>query len=53
MQPLDVGVFHTYKHWHSEAVFAVSYTGIGKFTKIEFLTAIREIRKKTFKMQTI
>jgi hypothetical protein len=20
LQPLDVSVFHTYKHWHSEAI---------------------------------
>jgi hypothetical protein len=53
LQPLDVGVFHAYKHWHSEAVANASQTGGGKFTKIEFLHALHSIREKTFKSQTI
>jgi hypothetical protein len=53
LQPLDVGVFHAFKHWHSEAVFAASYTGISKFTRVEFLTALLSIREKTFKLRTI
>jgi hypothetical protein len=53
LQPLDVGVFHALKHWHNEAIFAASYTGIGKFTRVEFLAALRSIREKTFKIQTI
>ena len=53
VQPLDVGVFHAYKHWHSEAVANASQTGGGKFTKIEFLHALQIIREKTFKKQTI
>jgi hypothetical protein len=53
LQPLDVGVFHAYKHWHSEAIANATQTGGGKFTKIEFLHALDTIRQKTFKKQTI
>ena len=53
LQPLDVGVFQAYKYWHSEAIANATQTGIGKFTKIEFLHALDTIRQKTFKKQTI
>jgi DNA-binding transcriptional MerR regulator len=53
LQPLDVGVFSAYKHWHSEAVEAASITGCQKFTKDEFLYAIATIRDKTFRPHTI
>jgi hypothetical protein len=53
LQPLDVGVFHAYKHWHSEAIADATATGCGKFTKVEFLYALSTIRKKTFKPRTI
>ena len=53
LQPLDVGVFYTYKHWHSEAVADATYSGIGKFTKVEFLHALSSIHTKTLKRSTI
>jgi hypothetical protein len=53
LQPLDVGVFSVYKHYHSEAVEAATMTGCRKFTKDEFLYAIGEIRAKTFRPYTI
>jgi hypothetical protein len=53
LQPLDVGVFHVYKHRHAQAVEDASYTGCGKFTKVEFLAAISKIRQNTFKRRTI
>jgi hypothetical protein len=53
LQPLDVGVFQAYKHWHSEAIAEASQLGIGKFTKNEFLYVLKTIRQKTFKPQTI
>lgn len=53
LQPLDVGIFHAYKHWHSEAVADATATGCGKFTKVEFLHALTSIRKRTFKRRTI
>lgn len=53
LQPLDVGVFSVYKHWHSEAVEAATMTGCRKFSKDEFLYSIGEIRRKTFQPHTI
>ncbi|KAJ5605075.1 hypothetical protein N7510_010229, partial [Penicillium lagena] len=43
LQPLDVGVFNVYKHWHSEAVEAATMSGCTKFTKDLFLQSIRTI----------
>jgi hypothetical protein len=53
LQPLDVGVFHVYKHWHSEMIEDMTITGCTKFTKDDFLAAITSIRQKTFKASTI
>ncbi|KAJ5543879.1 hypothetical protein N7494_005158 [Penicillium frequentans] len=53
LQPLDVGVFNVYKHWHSQAIEEATATGCTKFTKTEFLAAINSIRQKTFKNSTI
>jgi hypothetical protein len=53
LQPLDVGVFNVYKHWHAEAIEAVTMTGCQKLTKDEFLYALATIRTKTFKLSTI
>jgi hypothetical protein len=53
LQPLDVAVFNVFKHWHSEAIADATQSGCGKFTKIEFLHALSEIRRRTFKKSTI
>ena len=53
MQPLDVVVFQPYKHHHAEAVDEATRTGCVEFNKMEFLAALPEIRKKTFKRSTI
>ena len=53
LQPLDVGVFSVYKHYHSEAVEDATATGCTKFSKVDFLAAISSIRSKTFKLSTI
>ena len=53
LQPLDVGVFHVYKYYHSEVVTASTRTSYKKFTKKEFLTVIKGIREDTFKPRTI
>lgn len=53
LQPLDVGVFSVYKHWHSEAVEAATAIGVNKRTKDDFLAGIQDIRAKTFKISTI
>jgi hypothetical protein len=53
LQPLDVGCFQPYKHWHSEAVDAATRSGCTSFNKVEFLAAIDSIRRQTFKRTTI
>ena len=53
LQPLDVVVFQPYKHYHAEAIDEATRTGCTDFSKLEFLSAITAIRKKTFKYTTI
>ena len=53
LQPLDVGVFNVYKHWHSDIVLAASHAGCGPITKNDFLASLKIIRDKTFKPRTI
>ena len=53
LQPLDVGCFQPYKHWHAEAVDAATRSGCTSFNKVEFLAAIDSIRRQTFKRTTI
>ena len=53
LQPLDVGCFQPYKHWHAQAVDYATRTGCTAFNKVEFLAAIESIRAYTFKSRTI
>jgi hypothetical protein len=53
LQPLDVGVFHAFKHWHSEFVVDATYSGCTNINKVEFFHALGEIRYKTLKKRTI
>ncbi|KAJ5530418.1 hypothetical protein N7527_003811 [Penicillium freii] len=53
LQPLDIGVFSVYKHYHSKAVEAATMSRYRKFSKDKFLYSIGEIRRKTFKLYTI
>ena len=53
LQPLDVVVFQSYKHYHAEAVERATCTGCGNFDKCEFLDTIDTIRQQTFKSSTI
>lgn len=52
-QPLDVGVFQPYKHYHGEAIDHAVRMGDDEFGKLEFLVAFQEFRNKTFKSSTI
>jgi hypothetical protein len=52
LQPLDVGVFHAFKHWHSEFVVDATYSGCENITKTDFFHAIGQIRYKTLKKRT-
>ena len=53
LQPLDMFVFRSYKHYHSEAIETATRTGCADFDKVEFLTAIHTIREQNFKPSTI
>ena len=53
LQPLDVVVFQPLKHYHAEALDLIVRDGCANITKIEFLSVIQEVRRKTFKKETI
>ncbi len=53
LQPLDVGVFQPYKHGYSQAVNQATRDGCGDFNKVEFLHALKEVRSKALKVNTI
>lgn len=53
IQPLDIGIFQTFKHYYNEAVNLNIRIGNPKFSKHKFLQALRSIQRKTFKSSTI
>jgi len=53
MQPLDVGVFQSYKHWHNKAIQCAIETLDFDYTISSFLRDLSAIRHKTFKKTTI
>jgi len=53
IQPLDVVVFQTLKHFHAEAIDSATRTDCSDFNKIEFLSALCLIRQQAFKETTI
>lgn len=53
LQPLDVNVFQTYKHYHGEAIDGATRSGCTNFNKLEFLAAFTKFRAETFKTDTI
>lgn len=53
LQPLDVAVFQQYKHFHRKKVNEAADLGWTKFNKTSFLTGLAEVRKDTFKPNTI
>ncbi|KEY72792.1 hypothetical protein S7711_10316 [Stachybotrys chartarum IBT 7711] len=53
LQPLDVGVFQPYKHWHQEVLYREVADGAVSFNKADFLFHLQEIRNRTFKKSTI
>jgi len=53
MQPLDVGIFQPYKHWHDKAI-QIAKAGQGvEYGLISFLRDLTSIQEKTFKRSTI
>ncbi|KFZ24325.1 hypothetical protein V502_01196, partial [Pseudogymnoascus sp. VKM F-4520 (FW-2644)] len=53
MQPLDVGVFQPYKHWHKKAVQHAMRSLDIDYNIASFFRDIAEIRTNTFKKGTI
>jgi len=53
LQPLDVGIFQPYKHWHKEAVHSSIRKLDLKYTVGSFIRDLPEIRANTFKASTI
>jgi len=53
LQPLDVGVFQPFKHWHQICLHEAVAFGDIEFSKVEFLAAFEAMRKQTFKKTTI
>ena len=53
LQPLDVGIFHPYKHWHKAAVHRVIRSLDFEYNTSSFIRDLPEIRSNTFREQTI
>jgi hypothetical protein len=53
LQPLDVGVFGPFKHWHQEVLYREIADGAYNFNKTDFFFHLQEIRDRTFKKSTI
>jgi hypothetical protein len=53
LQPLDVVCFQPYKHFHAEAIDAVTCTGCSDFDKFKFLIPLSSIREEIFKKTTV
>ena len=52
-QPLDVGLFQPFKHYHQEAIDKVVRLGSGDFDKLEFLACFQSMRQRTFTTHNI
>jgi hypothetical protein len=53
IQPLDVGVFHPYKHWHNRAIQYTIENLDFEYSILSFLRDLPAIRAKTLKKGTI
>jgi len=53
LQPLDVGVFQPYKHWHKKAVQHAMRNLNLDYNIASFMRDLTEIRAETFKKGTI
>jgi hypothetical protein len=53
LQPLDVGVFQPYKHWHQKAVQHAMRNLDLNYNIASFMQDLTEIRAETFKKRTI
>ena len=53
LQPLDVVIFQSLKHYHDKTIDIMVRNGLANITKIEFLSGIQEVRKQAFEVDTI
>jgi hypothetical protein len=53
MQPLDVGVFGPYKHWHGVAIQEAIVRSFVEYSLEQFLGDLVKIRNNVFKRSTI
>jgi hypothetical protein len=53
LQPLDVGIFQPYKHWHREAVHSAIWNLDLEYNIRSFIRDLSTIREQTFKELTI
>ncbi|KFY20161.1 hypothetical protein V493_07734, partial [Pseudogymnoascus sp. VKM F-4281 (FW-2241)] len=53
LQPLDVGIFQPYKHWHREAVLKAIREMDLDYSLSSFIRDLPNIREQTFKESTI
>lgn len=52
-QPLDVGVFQQYKHYHSEALDDEYRSGCENFNRVEFMNSLISVRRSTMTQRNI
>ena len=52
-QPLDVGCFQPFKHYHSEGIDEMVRLGGADFDKLDFLSIFQRMRNQTFTSSTI
>jgi len=53
LQPLDIGVFQPFKHWHQVVLYNdVRYRAF-EFSKVDFLAVFQEIHDRTFKKKRL
>ena len=52
-QPLNIGVFWPFKHYHTDAIDKAIWLRDKKFGKLEFLAAFQLCRNQIFRLTTI
>jgi hypothetical protein len=53
MQPLDVGIFQPYKHWHNKAIQSATESLDFEYSLNSFFGDLYTIREKTFSKSTV
>ncbi|KAI0996575.1 hypothetical protein K3495_g11606 [Podosphaera aphanis] len=53
LQPLDIGVFQQYKHYHQECLYDYITWSSFEFDKVDFLKVLQRMRNLAFKRRTI